>query len=68
MNPPDEERLGKRLQTARQAAGMTQQVLCQRANLSYSTLTKIERGAIKSPSIFTIQSIANVLGVSLRCV
>jgi HAD superfamily hydrolase (TIGR01509 family) len=44
---------------------MTQQVLCQRANLSYSTLTKIERGAIKSPSIFTIQSIANVLGVSL---
>ncbi|HUC87525.1 MAG TPA: HAD-IA family hydrolase [Candidatus Binatia bacterium] len=65
MNPPDEERLGKRLQAARQAAGLTQQVLCQRANLSYSTLTKIERGAIKSPSIFTIQSIANVLGVTL---
>jgi HAD superfamily hydrolase (TIGR01509 family) len=65
MNPPDEERLGKRLQAARQAAGMTQQVLCQKANLSYSTLTKIERGAIKSPSIFTIQSIANVLGISL---
>lgn len=57
--------LGKRLQKARTAAGFTQQVLCQRAKLSYSTLTKIERGAIKSPSIFTIQSIAEALGLSL---
>jgi HAD superfamily hydrolase (TIGR01509 family) len=61
----DEQGLGKRLQMARQAAGLTQQALCQRANLSFSTLTKIERGAIKSPSIFTIQSIAGALGISL---
>lgn len=57
--------MGKHLQAARQAAGLTQQKLCQQANLSFSTLTKIERGAIKSPSIFTIQSIAGALGVSL---
>jgi len=61
----DERGLGKRLQEARQAAGLTQQQLCQRANLSFSTLTKIERGAIKSPSIFTIQSIAGAVGLSL---
>jgi FMN phosphatase YigB (HAD superfamily)/DNA-binding XRE family transcriptional regulator len=61
----DEKDLGKRLQAARQTAGLTQQKLCQQANLSFSTLTKIERGAIKSPSIFTIQSIAGALGVSL---
>lgn len=61
----DEKGLGKRLQDARRAAGLTQQDLCQRANLSYSTLAKIERGAIKSPSIFTIQNIAAALGVSL---
>ncbi|HEX7963756.1 MAG TPA: HAD-IA family hydrolase [Candidatus Saccharimonadales bacterium] len=61
----DEERLGRRLQAARVQAGLTQQALCQKANLSYSTLTKIERGAIKSPSIFTIQSIASALGVGL---
>lgn len=61
----DEKGLGKRLQEARKTAGMTQQVLCQRANISYSTLAKIERGAIKSPSIFTIQSIAMALGISL---
>jgi FMN phosphatase YigB (HAD superfamily)/DNA-binding XRE family transcriptional regulator len=63
--PGSEEALGKSLQKARQAAGLTQQELCQRANLSYSTLAKIERGAIKSPSIFTIQSIASALNVSL---
>jgi HAD superfamily hydrolase (TIGR01509 family) len=61
----DEKGLGKRLQAARLAAGFTQQQLCQRANLSYSTLTKIERGAIKSPSIFTIQSLAQALGSGL---
>ncbi len=57
--------LGKALQQARQNAGLTQQELCQRASLSYSTLAKIERGAIKAPSIFTIQNIAAVLGVPL---
>jgi FMN phosphatase YigB (HAD superfamily)/DNA-binding XRE family transcriptional regulator len=62
----DEVGLGKQLQRARQAAGLTQQELCQRAGLSYSTLAKIERGAIKSPSIFTIQSIAAALNTSLN--
>ncbi len=61
----DEKGLGRRLQAARVAAGLTQQSLCQKADLSYSTLTKIERGAIKAPSIFTIQSIAAALGVGL---
>lgn len=61
----DEKWLGRRLQEMRQNAGLTQQQLCQKAGLSYSTLAKIERGAIKSPSIFTIQSIAEALGTSL---
>ena len=61
----DEKGLGKRLQKARQAAGLTQQQLCQQAGLSYSTLAKIERGAIKTPSIFTIGQIATVLGTTL---
>ncbi len=61
----DERGLGKRLQEARQAAGLTQQQLCQKANLSFSTLTKIERGAIKAPSIFTIQAIAGAVNMGL---
>lgn len=62
----DEVGLGKALQTARKGAGLTQQELCQKSGLSYSTLAKIERGAIKSPSIFTIQSIAAALGSDLN--
>ncbi len=58
--------LGKRLQQARQKAGLTQQELCHRAGISYSTLAKIERGAIKAPSIFTVQNIAAVLGVPME--
>ncbi|MEK7153224.1 MAG: HAD-IA family hydrolase [Patescibacteria group bacterium] len=61
----DEKGLGRRLQAVRIQAGLTQQALCQKAGLSYSTLTKIERGAIKAPSIFTIRSIASALGIGL---
>lgn len=61
----DEKGLGKRLQAVRREAGMTQQALCHAANLSFSTLAKIERGAIKAPSIFTIKNIAEALNMSL---
>jgi putative hydrolase of the HAD superfamily len=61
----DEKWLAKRVQEVRKSAGFTQQGLCQKAGLSYSTLAKIERGAIKAPSVFTIQSIAVALGTTL---
>lgn len=62
----NEKALGKRLQDARRKAGLTQQELCQKAGLSYSTLAKIERGAIKSPSVFTVASIAATTGVPME--
>ncbi len=58
--------LGEHVQAARIAAGLTQQQLCEQSGLSYSTLAKIERGAIKSPSIFTIGQIAQILGISIE--
>ncbi len=61
----ESKKLGESIQAARKSAGMTQQQLCVAADLSYSTLAKIERGAIASPSIFTVQRIAEVLGVSM---
>lgn len=61
----EERELAKRLQKIRKQSGLTQQQLCQKAGLSYSTLAKIERGAIKAPSIFTIKRIASVLNVPL---
>jgi len=60
-----EKALGKAIQLARQEAGLTQQELCHKASLSYSTLAKIERGAIKTPSVFTVMRIANILEISI---
>lgn len=61
----EEKQLGRVLQLARKQAGFTQQALCQKSGLSCSTLAKIERGAIKAPSVFTIQHIARTLGITL---
>lgn len=61
-----EKRLGQAIAAARKAAGLTQQDLCARADLSYSTLAKIERGAIKSPSVFTVAAIAGATGKTVE--
>lgn len=61
----DEKRLGAVLQQARRARGFTQQALCNKSGLSYSTLAKIERGAIKAPSVFTLYTVARTLDMSL---
>lgn len=62
----EEKALGQRLAVARRQAGLTQQELCQKAGLSYSTLAKIERGAIRAPSIFTVATIAKVTNHSIE--
>jgi FMN phosphatase YigB (HAD superfamily)/DNA-binding XRE family transcriptional regulator len=64
----NEKGLGLRIGDARRSAGLTQQELCQKTGLSYSTLAKIERGAIRSPSVFTIQQIAEALGQPIAAV
>lgn len=61
-----EKALGKAIQDARKQAGLTQQELCQKTGISYSTLAKIERGAIKAPSVFTVAHIASITHVSVE--
>lgn len=61
-----EKALGNAIQEARKKAGMTQQELCNKTGISYSTLAKIERGAIKSPSVFTVSAIAQATGVRVE--
>lgn len=60
------QNLGSVIQKLRQRAGLTQDDLSDKAGLSYSTLAKIERGAIKNPSVFTVAAIAEVLGTSVE--
>lgn len=62
----NEVELGHAIQLARKKTGLTQQELCQKTGISYSTLAKIERGAIKSPSVFTVVNIAAVCGLTVE--
>ena len=50
------------LKTRRKAAGITQKQLAAAADISYSTLTKLEQGAIASPSITLLNDVAAALG------
>ena len=58
--------IGKRIKEHRKAVGLTQEGLASKAGIPYTTLTKIESGVIKNPSIKAIGQIAEALGASLR--
>lgn len=60
-----EKLIGKKIQTRRKEAGMTQEELAMEAKVSYTTLTKIESGKIKSPSLNIVSKLAAALDLSL---
>ena len=53
---------GVRVRALRSAAGLTQEALAERANISVDFLSLIERGR-NSPSFENIESIASALGL-----
>ncbi len=57
--------LGKTIANLRKKKGLTQDDLSSKAGISYSTLAKLERGAISAPSVFTMVDIARILGVTV---
>lgn len=58
--------LGLRIKEFRLGAGLTQEALAQKTGIPYTTLIKVESGAIKNPSIKVITSIARTLGVPVE--
>ena len=58
--------LGKAIAKARRSSGLTQQKLCEQTGIAYSTLTKIERGAIKKPNVFTVLQIAQATDLQVE--
>ncbi len=54
--------LGKQIKKLRQGHSLSQEALAREADIPYTTLTKIESGVIKSPSVYTIAKIAEALG------
>ena len=65
MESKQNNRLGIKIKTLRQETSLSQDELARKSNVAYTTLTKIETGVIKSPSIFVVEKIAKALGVSI---
>jgi len=46
--------------------GLSQEDFAQKAGVKYTTLTKIESGVIKTPSVLMVEKIAKALDVSIE--
>ena len=58
-------RLGKKIQKLRKELGLSQDEFARKADVPYTTLTKIETGVIKKPSVFVVAKIVKALGISV---
>lgn len=61
----DEFLVGKVIQFKRKADGLTQEQLASRSGVPYTTLIKVESGAIKNPSLDVVSKLAKALSLSL---
>jgi len=59
------ETIGKKIKQLRNKQGLTQDALARKADLPYTTLTKIESNVITKPTIQTVVKIARGLCVSI---
>src|SRR5688500_7339688 len=55
---------GERLRNLREAAGLTQEELAQRAGLTAKAVSALERGERKRPYPHTVRSLADALGLA----
>jgi transcriptional regulator with XRE-family HTH domain len=59
-------KLGKKIKKLRNDLGLSQDELARQADVSYTTLTKIETGVIKKPSVYVVAKIAKALNISIE--
>lgn len=64
-NNKTNNKLGKKIKTLRLKTGLSQDKFARKSKLAYTTLTKIETGVIKKPSVYNIAKIAKALNTSL---
>ena len=50
----------------RNKLGLSQDDFARKADVPYTTLTKVETGVIKKPSVFVLSKIAKALNVSIE--
>lgn len=59
------KKFGKRLQTLRRQAGLTQEQLAEATGISVDFISLVERG-INAPSFDNLEKLAKALGVPIR--
>jgi len=62
----ESNQLGQKIKKLRQKLGLSQDDFARKADVPYTTLTKIEIGVIKKPSVFAMSKIAKALSVSIE--
>ncbi|MBI3584020.1 MAG: helix-turn-helix transcriptional regulator [Nitrospinae bacterium] len=58
--------MGKNIKKRRTRLGLSQEDFAQKSGVKYTTLTKIETGVIKKPSVLLMAKVAKALGVSIE--
>jgi len=66
MENNQENKLGKRIKALRLKLQLSQDEFARKADIPYTTLTKIETGVIKKPSVFVMAKIAKALGINIE--
>jgi len=61
-----ENNIGENIKKRRTKLGLSQEDFAQKSGVKYTTLTKIESGVIKTPSVVLVVKIAKTLGVSIE--
>ena len=58
--------IGENIKKYRNRLGITQDDLVRKSGVKHTTLTKIEGGVIKTPSVLMVEKIAKALDVSIE--
>ena len=61
-----ESSIGENIKKRRTKLGLSQEDFAQKSGVKYTTLTKIETGVIKTPSVAIVAKIAKALDVSIE--
>jgi DNA-binding XRE family transcriptional regulator len=62
----ESNQLGLKIRKLRQKLELSQDDFARKADVAYTTLTKIETGVIKKPSVFVVSKIAKALNVAIE--
>mgnify|MGYP001564869044 FL=1 len=62
----ESNQLGQKIKKLRTKLGLSQDDFARKADVPYTTLTKVETGVIKKPSVFVVSKIAKILGVDIE--